>query len=248
MFERDVRDGFGGLSGAAGEGEFYRGPGGHGEGFDGESYGVGYGASAVAAGGFAEVGVDLVDDLAEGAEALWAVDEDVVGLEGMAALEIDPKGGGGALGAEGGVVDFSADGHELEEVVEAGGLLVEAVGGDAAGDAGAGVGTAGGDDVDAGVETAHDGEELKAGHAGHVEVGEKDVGEGLADHAEGLEAVLCNADGEAALGEDLLEQAEHGDFIVDDQQIEFVGRGLGHDLFLQVAASGCGLCICLMHD
>ncbi len=80
---------------------------------------------------------------------------------------------------EGGVV------HLLEQGFEAGGLFVEAIGGDAPGDGVAGVGSAGGDDVDLGVEPADDGEELEAGHAGHIEIGEEDVGHGGPNDAEG---------------------------------------------------------------
>ena len=89
----------------------------------------------------------------------------------------------------------------------------------------AGVGSAGGDDVDLRVETANDGEELKAGHAGHVEVGEKDVGDGGADHLEGGKAVFSGADGKAAHGEDLCKEVARVDFVFDDEQVEV---GLRH--------------------
>jgi hypothetical protein len=84
--------------------------------------------------------------------------------------------------------------------------------------------------MDPGVEPADDGEKLKAGHAGHVEVGEQDVGNGVADHAESGESVLSGADVEATRCEDLTQQGEGGDFVVDDEQIE---SGFGHDRFLR---------------
>jgi hypothetical protein len=73
--------------------------------------------------------------------------------------------------------------------------------------------------VNFGVETADDGEELEAGHARHIEVGEEDVGDGGADHLQGGKAVFSGADGKAAHGEDLGEELAGVCFILDDQQV-----------------------------
>jgi hypothetical protein len=126
-----------------------------------------------------------------------------------------------------------SDFHEMEQVDHAGGLLMEAVGGNAFGNGGAGVGSAGGDDVDLGVESAHHGEQLEAGHAGHVQVGQEDVGCGGADHLKRSKAIPGGADGEAAQGEDLGEKEARVELIVNNQQI---GTGFRHHEFLPVEA------------
>ncbi len=121
------------------------------------------------------------------------------------------------MGVEGGVAEDFAELEEFEEGGHAGGFGVEAVGGDACGDGGAGVGAAGGDDVDFRVEAADDGEELEAGHARHIEVGEEDVGDAGADEGEGCEAIFSGADGEASEGKDLSEQEAGVGFVFNDQ-------------------------------
>jgi len=81
----------------------------------------------------------------------------------------------------------------LQQGADAAAFLIEGVGGNSGRDLVTAERAAHGDRLDRREPAPHHGKQLEAGHAGHVEVGEKDVRHLPADLAQRGEAVFSNA-------------------------------------------------------